>query len=141
MQLIQLNIFQMELMEYIYILLTYFHFYTVFLVFLVLLKNDLMKQRRHYRVEYNEMKKIATKADIHSLVNSIVPNYLVALQSSLLPTNTSFRNTHNCRAAARRYLKDKMSNPPHSNFSAMSLNASKRKLRNPAFSPGPVRNL
>ena len=46
------------------------------------------------------MRRIATEADTYSLVNSIVPNYLVALQSSLLPTNTSPGNTpHNCRAA------------------------------------------
>ena len=46
------------------------------------------------------MRRIATESDTYSLVNSIVPNYLVALQSSLLPTNTSPRNTpHNCRAA------------------------------------------
>lgn len=71
------------------------------------------------------MKRIPIKADTYSLVNSIVPDYL-ALQSSLLPTNTSFRNTpRNCRTAERRYLTDKMSNPQLSNFSAMSLNASK----------------
>lgn len=128
-------------MGYIYDLLTYFHFSAVFLVSSALLKNDLMKQRKHYRAENNEMRKTAMKPDTYSLANSIAPNYLVALQSSLLPTNTSFGNTHNCRAATRRYLKDKMSNPPHSNFfSAMSLNASKRKLRDPAFSLGPVRN-
>lgn len=96
------------------------------MVFSVLLNDDLMRQRRHYRVAYNEMRRIAAKADIYSLVNSVVPNYLVALPSSLLAASTGFENTDNCRAAARRYLKDKMSNPPHSNFSAMSLDASKR---------------
>lgn len=115
----------MGLIGHTYILLTYSHFSAVFLLVWVLLKNDLMKRGRHSRVEHNEMRKAATQADIYSAANSIAPNYLVALQSSLLPANTGFGNTRNCRAAARRYLKDKMSNPPHSNFSAMSLNASK----------------
>lgn len=45
------------------------------------------------------MRRIATEPDTYSLVNSIVPNYLAALQSSLLPTNTSPGNApHNCRA-------------------------------------------
>lgn len=102
------------------------------------------KKKRHDRVEYNEMKRIPIKADTYSLVNSIVPDYL-ALQSSLLPTNTSFRNTpRNCRTAERRYLTDKVSNPQLSNFSAMSLNASntwKRRLQDPACSLRFVRNL
>lgn len=35
------------------------------------------------------MRGTATEADTYSLVNSIVPNYLAALPSSLLPTNIS----------------------------------------------------
>lgn len=72
------------------------------------------------------------------LVNSIVSNYLAALRSSRLPTNTSRGNIpHNCRAAARRYLKDKMSNPLCPNFSAVSPNASEHveeKTSEPSFS-------
>lgn len=75
----------------VYIVLTYIHSFAVFLVFWVLLKNDLMKQKqRPSRVGYQETRRTAAKADTYSLVNSIVPNYLVALQSSSLPTKTSF---------------------------------------------------
>lgn len=96
------------------------------MVFSVPLHTDLMRQRRHHRVAGNEGRRVAARADIYSLANSVVPNYPVASPSSLLSAGARFGNTDNCRAAARRYLKDKMSNPPHSNFSAMSLDASER---------------
>ena len=73
----------------------------------VLLENDAMKQKqRPSRVGDHEMRGIAAKADSDSLVNSIVPNYLVALPSSFLPTQTSFgKAPPNCRAAQGGILK------------------------------------
>lgn len=66
--------------------------------FLVLLKIDLAKPKkqknRHYRAEYNEMRRIATEADTYSGVNSVVPNYLAAVPSSLPPTSTSLGREH-----------------------------------------------
>lgn len=45
--------------------------------------------KKDVTVPNNEMRRILTESDTYSLVNSVAPNYLVALQSSLLPTNTS----------------------------------------------------
>lgn len=80
---------------------------------------------------------------LNSLVNSIVPNYLVALQSSLLPTNTSPGNTpHNCRAVwddilnLRGAILCTLTSLP---CPRMPLSMWKRK--HPAFSLRCVRNL
>lgn len=59
------------------------------------------------------MRKTATTTDIYSFVNSLVPNYLVALPSSLLPTDTRVGNTaHYCGAALRSCLKDEPASTP-----------------------------
>lgn len=91
------------------------------------------------------MRGTATEADTCSLANSIVPNYLAALPSSLLPTNTSSGNIpHNCRAAQDGTLKIRwvilctlISLP----CPWMPLSMWKRKLQSPAFSLRHARNL